>query len=304
MRRLASWLLFPATLLLGLVACGQLMAAQVNPGMIVGLVSVVTIVIVALAERLLPFRQDWLQGQKDVGVDILHNIMNSFGFREVCKIGLLAALVPVVGWLSETLGSSLWPQSWPLPVQVFAALAIAELGLYAVHRLCHEHATFWRFHMVHHSPKRLYWLNAGRDHPLGVLLFVLAGSTPLILLGTSPEVMTYFFIIEAIHGLFQHANIQLRFGVLNYIFSTAALHRWHHSASTVEANHNYGQTLIIWDLLFGTYYRPAEPAPDQVGLEAMPRFPQNFGQQMLAPFRPYSAFEVASDQSTAEAERA
>jgi sterol desaturase/sphingolipid hydroxylase (fatty acid hydroxylase superfamily) len=58
-------------------------------------------------------------------------------------------------------------------------------------------------------------------------------------------------------GIFQHANVQLRLGPLNWFFSMAELHRWHHSRTVEEANHNYGQTISVWDWVFGTRYLPA-----------------------------------------------
>ena len=295
----ASIALFPGTLLAALTLCWWMLARQVEPGLIVGCVSTLAIVVVVVGERYLPYRQDWRQSRQDIGTDILHNLLNSYGFREFCKVLLLAATLPAVAYLSTAVGASLWPQHWPLVLQVALALITAELGLYCVHRLCHENAFFWRFHMVHHSPERLYWLNAGRDHPLGVLLFVLAGSTPLILLGTPERVMLYYFVIEAVHGLFQHANIRLRFGPLNHLFSTAALHRWHHSNNSSEANHNYGQTLILWVKLFGTVHLPADRQPQTVGLEGMSKFPRTFIAQMLAPFRPYADFDEPGESTRA-----
>ena len=32
--------------------------------------------------------------------------------------------------------------------------------------MMHEVPWLWRFHATHHSAPRLYWLNAGRFHPL------------------------------------------------------------------------------------------------------------------------------------------
>ena len=36
------------------------------------------------------------------------------------------------------------------------------------------------------------------------------------------------------------------------------MHRWHHSTNLDEGNRNYGQNLLLWDQLFGTYI--AQPA--------------------------------------------
>ncbi len=65
----------------------------------------------------------------------------------------------------------------------------------------------------------------------------------------------------------QHANLDARHGPLNYLLSTNELHRWHHSTVSHEANRNYGNALILWDLVFGTFkYHKGENAPQQVGL--------------------------------------
>jgi sterol desaturase/sphingolipid hydroxylase (fatty acid hydroxylase superfamily) len=140
---------------------------------------------------------------------------------------------------------------------------------------------------VHHSPGRIYWLNAGRDHPLGMLLDYSAGALPLILAGVPAEVIVYFYVFEAVMGLVQHANVRHEMGWFDYVFSSAHLHRWHHSDVLAEANSNYGSSLIVWDLVFGTFYRPATrpQGPDRIGLAEMHVFPQRFFASWTVPFR-------------------
>ena len=49
--------------------------------------------------------------------------------------------------------------------------------------------------------------------------------------------------------------------------SSPELHRWHHMKDTLLANHNYGSNLIIWDLVFGTWFLPKEKvSPLHVGV--------------------------------------
>ena len=76
--------------------------------------------------------------------------------------------------------------------------------------------------------------------------------------GASPELIALSVISDAVVGLFQHANMDIRLGPLNYVFSAAPVHRWHHSRARVEADHNYGDNFIFWDLVFGTYYNAAQ----------------------------------------------
>ena len=52
-----------------------------------------------------------------------------------------------------------------------------------------------------------------------------------------------------------------------------------------EGNTNYGGDVIIWDLLFGTFYLPKGKQPsDDIGIGDMPNYPRSFAGLMLAPF--------------------
>jgi hypothetical protein len=53
-----------------------------------------------------------------------------------------------------------------------------------------------------------------------------------------------------------------------------------------EANHNYGGNLILWDVVFGTRYLPADrEPPEAIGMESLPRFPTGYWANLAAPFR-------------------
>ena len=150
----------------------------------------------------------------------------------------------------------------------------------------HEVPWLWRFHAPHHSSTRLYWLNAVRFHPVDVLLIGPSKLIPLVLLGAGGDVMALVLIFAAVHGSCQHANIPCRIGPLNWIFSMAELHRWHHSPVLAEANHNYGGNLIFWDIVFGTRWMPKDREPPVgIGIESLPDFPKRYSELMLAPFR-------------------
>jgi sterol desaturase/sphingolipid hydroxylase (fatty acid hydroxylase superfamily) len=87
-------------------------------------------------------------------------------------------------------------------------------------------------------------------------------------------------------GLFQHANIDFELGPLSWIFSVGEMHRWHHSEHLTEANHNYGNSFLFWDVVFGTWYRPRGlAAPEKLGIGGLEGFPQSWFRQLLEPFR-------------------
>ena len=241
---------------------------------------------VVVAERWRPFRPEWNRSHGDVGTDLVHVVVSGIGTTQLA--GALAAAVGVViaGALSRRFGLDLWPRAWPLLAQLALALVIVEFPQYWLHRWQHEHDWLWRFHSVHHSAPRLYWLNAARFHPVDLGLLYLVGYVPLIALGCPEETIMLFALFDAVFGMLQHCNIDVRLGPLNYVFSMAEPHRWHHSRVLDEANTNYGSNLIIWDLVFGSFFLPdGRQPPAAIGIADMPAFPQRWSAQMAAPFR-------------------
>ena len=50
--------------------------------------------------------------------------------------------------------------------------------------------------------------------------------------------------------------------------------------------HNYGQTISIWDWVFGTRYLPNDKAPpEDIGIADLEAFPMTWWSQLLSPFR-------------------
>ena len=103
-------------------------------------------------------------------------------------------------------------------------------------------------------------------------------------MGTSESALLMYAIFNSIHGLFQHSNIYIKMGWLNYIFSMTELHRWHHSKRIGESNTNYGNNLIVWDIVFGTFFWPKEQEVAEIGL-LNPDYPEHYIGQVTAPFK-------------------
>ena len=241
--------------------------------------------LVLVGERIYPHVPDWNRNHRDLGTDA------AWAGSVVATGVLLGPLSTAVGaWLGSQLSawvaSPLWPVEWPLAAQLALALVVVELFQYWVHRLQHETDLLWRFHATHHSAPRLYWLNAARFHVVDIGLNNVAFLVPLVALGAGPPVFTLWIVASSVHGICQHANMKIRCGPLNWIFSMAELHRWHHSRLVDESNTNYGQTLILWDIVFGTRFLPADRLPpEDIGIANLGAFPMTWWAQMLSPFR-------------------
>ncbi len=258
--------------------------------------------VVAILEHVYPYHRSWNRGRKDVRVDAIHSLSIG-GLVALLTPFVLAGGVALAGWLSNAIGLGLWPAEWPLLAQAALALVIGELPGYWVHRWEHEWEGLWRIHAVHHSAPRLYWLNAGRFHPVDSLLTFIPSYGLLVILGSPIEVLGLFTLVTAVHGIFQHANLQLRLGPLNHFFSMAELHRWHHSKTVEEADHNYGQTVIVWDTLFGTRFLPANrKPPEEIGLVDLEAFPMTWWAQILSPLR-WAQIRAQSQRPVAPATR-
>jgi sterol desaturase/sphingolipid hydroxylase (fatty acid hydroxylase superfamily) len=95
--------------------------------------------------------------------------------------------------------------------------------------------------------------------------------------------LALYATFNSIQGLFQHSNINVRLGPLNYFFSMSELHRWHHSEVVSESDHNFGNNLSVWDVVFCTWYLPKDRHVGDLGL-LNKTYPKTFWEQVKAPF--------------------
>lgn len=257
----------------------------VDPNVATSAMIVLGYAAIAIGERFFPWHRSWLHSSGDLRTDIGLALTNGV-LGGILTPALLAVAAVASAEIAARLGIGVWPGDWPLLAQLALALVIAELVEYTFHRMMHEVPWLWRLHATHHSAPRLYWLNAARFHPIDLFLVGTVKMFPLALLGAGLPVFALVNLFSAIHGAYQHANLPVRLGPLNWIFSMTELHRWHHSRHMEEANHNYGGNLAVWDVVFGTRFLPEDrDPPEQIGIEALPRFPMGFWANLASPFR-------------------
>jgi sterol desaturase/sphingolipid hydroxylase (fatty acid hydroxylase superfamily) len=291
-RRVFAAVVMPGTLAVAIGAALLALAHGVAPTVILPVVFVAAMAWVAWLERALPYRPEWNRAQGDVLADALYLPTTSAVIALVRPAIATVGLV-VAGFVSERFGVGLWPHDWPLVAQLGLSWVVVELFAYWPHRWLHEVPWLWRLHATHHSPERLYWLNATRAHPLEHVFRSCFNMLPLALAGASVELLALQTISDAVIGFFQHANVDIRLGPLNWVFSAAPVHRWHHSRSREEADHNYGDNFIFWDVVFGTYYRPREREVEALGITGLRAFPKSYLAQLVAPLR-WRSIEAAS----------
>lgn len=288
LKTIAQWSLFPAAL----VITPTLIYLLINDGVSVAVATYAVVVGLGLcfwlAEFALPYRRHWNQPHGDVSNDLISGTVAYVVMPIFLKPLYIALLAAATAWLATQWGASLWPSDWPVALQLVAMLLLGDAGRYWGHRLAHEVPFLWRFHAVHHSAERLWWWNATRQHPVDKAWFTFTEVLFPVLLGAEGIVLAMYLGVTAVCGFAQHCNIDLKLGKLYWFFNVVDLHRWHHSKDPLESNNNYGNNLIVYDRLFGTYYHPqrqgqAERQIDEIGL-LNPDYPKNYLGQLRAPF--------------------
>jgi len=266
-----------------LLSVHLLLEASFSPTWSIIGVTLTAILMLLGLERMIPHKKAWNGTNPHVyRVDVIHMLGTGL-VAESWRALTFGIMFWCAAQLSH-LGLGLWPNDWGLLPQLVLALVVGEFFQYWVHRGMHTVWALWRTHEVHHSSSMLYTLSSSRIHPLNVMLVYGSQVTPLILLGANIETLALLSVFTSIHGLLQHANIDYKHGWLNWVFATADLHRWHHSAELGESQTNFGSNLIVWDTVFGTRSLPSTEGPPEVGLEA-DEIPVNYFSHMAAPFR-------------------
>ena len=187
----------------------------------------------------------------------------------LCTAGLLTGnMLMVFGLKGATLGfhyflfqfklfnlSELMPM-WAIWVLTFV---IIDLVFYIYHRISHRVNFLWAIHMSHHSSEEMNFAVSFRQAwfgPVSKIPFFMV--MPLI--GFDPTMIAVAGVISTLWGIVGHTQIIGKLGPLEWIFNTPSHHRVHHGSNAEYIDKNYGNLLIIWDRLFGTF----EPEKDQV----------------------------------------
>ena len=230
-------------------------------------------------ERLFPYDRGQRLLREGFWVDLLgYGLVQSYLLGLVIA-QLIASLDQLTGWSRLRLCAA-----WPLAVQCAAFFIVHDLYIYLFHRLQHRSRWLWRIHEAHHSGRAVDWLSGTRSHALEILINQTVEFAPIVLLGAAPEVALFKGVIDAVWGMFIHANLDVRLGSALYLINGPELHRVHHALDYRGSGRNFATKLAIWDWLFGTAHRP-DAKPRGYGLAGQAEFPSGFVAQQLFAFR-------------------
>ena len=144
---------------------------------------------------------------------------------------------------------------WVLWVITFLAI---DLVFYFYHRISHRVNFLWAIHMSHHSSEEMNFAVSFRQAwfgPLSKIPFFMI----LPLIGFDPTIVAVAGVVSTLWGIVGHTQIIGKLGPLELIFNTPSHHRVHHGSNKQYIDKNYGNLLIIWDRMFGTFEPENEP---------------------------------------------
>ena len=159
---------------------------------------------------------------------------------------------------------------------IFVPLVLHDAWFYWSHRLEHRIPVLWAFHRIHHSDERMNTATWGRDHFLQnswrtfFSIFTLGLIVDLDLTEAGKAALYSGLFLMAL-SMFYHSAIRVRLPWLDRVLVTPQVHRIHHAVDPAYHNKNFADALPIFDIIFGTYHRPASDEFPSTGLG--PRFP-------------------------------
>jgi sterol desaturase/sphingolipid hydroxylase (fatty acid hydroxylase superfamily) len=200
-------------------------------------------------------------------IDVLTAACYDFGISAalglVFGFGLHGWAIPVARlWNQSTL--SQWIGGGPMAVVVL--LVVFDFLSYWYHRLCHRVGFLWEAHAFHHAATDLNLFTGNRVHPIEDGAKHVFIALPMAMVGVPTAVLVEVFVLRRIIDILQHSALPWDYGWAGrWLFFSPLGHRVHHSTDPRHFNKNFGDILVIWDRLFGTYH-PAV-ACERVGLD-------------------------------------
>lgn len=237
-----------------------------------------TLAFVQLLELVFERHEGWRINGRELLTDVFYV---AFGYG---VIGFLSDTL-VNGPLSELkeawgIGTP-WLAASPFLVQVLVVMFVFEFGQYWMHRAMHNWTPLWLTHAPHHHITQLNAMKGFIGNPIELFLISL-GVTALL----DVNLNALFAAITAGGAIatYAHANVRADPPIwYGYFFTTIRNHSLHHTALSYEDTRcNYGNSVIFWDRVFGTY---KEGESEVVGQDDRKRL--SIKEQWLFPLRPW-----------------
>lgn len=153
----------------------------------------------------------------------------------------------------------------PNAITWFLLFLATDLVWYWYHRLAHEINVFWAAHVVHHQSENFNYTVSARITVFQAIVRCMFWSI-LPLIGFPAVMISSFLIIHGLYPFFIHTQALGRWGWFEKILVTPTHHGLHHASNPEYLDKNYGDVLIIWDKMFGTFVKERKDVKIVYGL--------------------------------------
>jgi sterol desaturase/sphingolipid hydroxylase (fatty acid hydroxylase superfamily) len=162
---------------------------------------------------------------------------------------------------------------------VIVSLVVEDFFFYWYHRLEHKSKWLWQIHKLHHMDRELDVLTDVRHNWLESAVTSLFASVPMMILfkfdhidpfklGATAGVL--ITVLQTAIGNLNHFNARWHFGRVGWLINGPQMHRIHHSRLEGHRDTNFVGFFTPWDIVFGTYYDPAQDEFPPTGVEGEP----------------------------------
>ncbi|MDE3036881.1 MAG: sterol desaturase family protein [Pseudomonadota bacterium] len=164
--------------------------------------------------------------------------------------------------LSSRVTSHHWGLVYFLPdasspwIKYFLMFFLLDFLDYVYHRAMHTIPGFWKFHLVHHTDRKLDVSTTLREHPGETILRNCFLMIWVLLCGASFGVLILRQTGQTLFNIFSHTSMRLPplpARLLGWLLITPNLHHVHHHFKMPYTDRNYGDIFSIWDRILGTF---------------------------------------------------
>ena len=197
---------------------------------------------------------EWIASKKigtevNTPTDVISSL--SSGMSNITKDSLKLSIVLIsYGWLVKHLTVYNLEPIW---LAVLFAFIVQDFTGYWMHRLNHRVNIFWNRHVIHHSSEEFNLSCALRQSISETIHFSALLMIPAALFGIPADIFSMLAPIHLFMQFWYHTRLIHKMGFLEKIIVTPSHHRVHHAINPKYIDKNYGQILIIWDKIFGSF---------------------------------------------------
>jgi alkylglycerol monooxygenase len=173
-----------------------------------------------------------------------------------------------------------------------ALFLLTDLVWYWYHRFAHEINAFWAVHVVHHQSEDFNYTISARITVFQAFVRCMFWCM-LPLIGFPPLMITTFLLVHGLYPFFIHTQTMGKWGWLEKILVTPTHHGIHHASNPEYLDKNYGDVLIIWDKIFGTFAKEQKDVKIVYGLTKQLQSHSFLWQHFHFPLEIYMNFKYA-----------